>query len=167
MKQLVLCLAIAVSAAAAARAGATPTPVPGGANQASGVQGAIGAKLFNGEVRLQPTEIRYATAADGFSDVTDQRWIVFSATASNGTHKPLDMSQFIASIVDAQGNTIQAQPDKVRPMGGVYGVPPGGGWKEQIFFLVPKDFVPDKVVLQPYDGKHGVFRISIASNDLH
>lgn len=167
MKQIAFCLAIAVSATAAALAGATPTPVPGGANQAGGVQGAIGAKLFNGEVRLQQTAIRYATAADGFTDTADERWIVFSANASNGTHKPLDMSQFIASIVDAGGNTIQAQPDKVRPIGGVYGVPPGGGWKEQIFFLVPKAFVPEKVVLQPYDGKRGVFRISIAPTDLH
>lgn len=155
------------SVTAAALAAATPTPVPGGSNQASGVQGALGSKLFNGEVRLQPTEIRYAVASDGFTDTSDQRWIVFTANASNGTHKPLDMTQFIASIVDAQGNSIQAQPDKTRPVGGVYGVPPGGGWKEQIFFLVPKDFAPNKVVLQPYDGKHQVFRISIGPNDLH
>lgn len=161
MKRFALFLAIAAYAATAGLARATPTPIPGGANQANGVQGSIGDKLFNGEVRLQPTEIRYATDADGFTNTADQRWIVFTANASNGTHKALDMQQFNASIVDAQGNTIQAQPDKVRPTGGVYGVPPGGGWKEQIFFEVPTNFVPDKIVLQPYDGKHPVFRISV------
>jgi len=167
MKRFTLFLAIAACAATAALASGTPTPIPGGANQANGVAGTIGSKLFNGEVRVQPAEIRFATDADGVTSTSDQRWIVFTASASNGTHKPLDMQQFNASIVDAQGNTIQAQPDKVRPTGGVYGVPPGGGWKEQIFFLVPTSFVPDKIVLQPYDGKHPVFRISIAPNALH
>lgn len=167
MKRFTLLLTAAAFAAASIAAGAAPTPIPGGADQANGVQGAIGAKLFNGEVRLQPAEIRYATAAGGFSNTTDQRWIVFTASASNGTHRPLDMQQFNASIVDAQGNTVQAQPDKVRPTGGVYGVPPGGGWKEQVYFLVPTTFAPDKIVLQPYDGKHPVFRINIGFNDLH
>ena len=167
MRRFALLLAIAACATGAAFAASTPTPIPGGANQAVGVQGGMGAKLFNGEVRLQPTEIRYATAADGFTDTQDQRWIVFTANASNGTRHPLDMQQFNASIVDAQDDTIQAQPDKVRPTGGVYGVPPGGAWKEQIFFLVPKNFAPVKVVLQPYDSKHAVFRVSIQPTDLH
>jgi hypothetical protein len=158
---------VLIASAGVVLAAPTPTPIPGGAVQARGVTGTIGSKLFNGEVRLRPTELRDATSADGLSGTADQRWLVFTAAASNGTNRALDMQQFIASIVDGEGNTIQAQPDKVRPAGGVYGVPPGGGWKEQVFFLVPKNFKPLKIVLAPYDGKHPVFRITIRPRDYH
>jgi hypothetical protein len=75
------------------------------------------------------------------------------------------MQQFVASIVNASGDTYQAQPDKVKPMGGVYGVPPGGQWKEQILYEVPADFSPTKIVLLPYDGKHQAFRITVRASD--
>jgi hypothetical protein len=50
-------------------------------------------------------------------------------------------------------------------MGGVYGVPPGGQWKEQILYEVPADFSPTKIVLLPYDGKHQAFRITVRASD--
>jgi hypothetical protein len=162
MKRLSALLTLVVALGAAEPARSSPaTPVPGGANQASGVAGTFGQKLFNGEVRLVPKEIRDAIDSDGFTAASGQKWIVFTASASNGTAHALDMTQFIASIVDSDGDTIQAQPDKVRPMGGLYGVPPGGQWKEQIFFDVPANFVPAKIVLLPYDHKHQAFRITV------
>ena len=144
---------------------AAPTPVPGGANQAVGVAGTFGQKLFNGQVRLVPRQLRNAVDADGLSAVPSQKWIVFTASASNGTAHAFDMSQFIASIADANGDTHQAQPDKVKPMGGVYGVPPGVQWQEQIFFDVPAAFVPAKIVLLPFDRKHGAFRVTVRASD--
>lgn len=155
-------LAVIVSLQAAS---AKPTPIPGGANQASGVQGTIGSRLFNGEVRLKPLKLRDATAADGLAPSPGQRWLVFTADASNGMHRALDMQQFIASIVDSGGNILQAQPDKIRPIGGLYGVPPGGHWNEQVFFQVPTQFTPAKILLAPYNGKHAVFRIKIRPQD--
>jgi hypothetical protein len=165
---LSICGAIVVlGPCVAAAQPASPTPTPGGANQASGVEGTFGEKLFNGEVRLEPRSLRDASPADGFSATPGNRWLVFRARASNGTPRNFSMTQFIASIVDASGDTIQAQPDKVRPVGGVYGVPPGGAWDEQIFFLVPDSFKPSKIVLAPYDGKRPVFRITVRPEDYH
>jgi len=157
-------LAIVLSMGVAA---ADPTPIPGGSNQAIGVTGTIGSTLFNGEVRLKPTELRDATPADGMVTSSDKKWLVFTATASNGMHRTLNMVQFIASISDADGNTLQAQGDKVHPTGGIFGTPPGGAWKEQVFFDVPAQFTPAKIVLAPYDGKHPVFRITIRPQDYH
>ncbi|MBD5603844.1 MAG: hypothetical protein IAI48_01925 [Candidatus Eremiobacteraeota bacterium] len=151
--------------AGTAASSAAPTPVPGGANQAAGVAGTFGQKLFNGEVRLLPRQLRNANAADDLIVPSGQKWIVFTASASNGTARAFDMTQFNASIVDADGDSIQASPNMLSPMGGVYGVPPGGQWKEQVKFLVPADFVPTKIVLLPYDGKHQAFRITVRPED--
>jgi hypothetical protein len=157
-------LALAFGTFGIARSSAA-TPVPGGANQASGVAGTFGQKLFNGELRLVPKQIRDAIDSDDLSAASGQKWIVFTASASNGTAHALDMQQFNASIVDADGDTYQAQPDKLKPMGGLYGVVPGGQWKEQIFFNVPSTFVPTKIVLLPYDRKHEAFRITVRAAD--
>ena len=116
-------------------------------------------------MRLTPRVLRDAVASDDLSATAGMKWIVFSATASNGTKHALDMQQFIASVSNANGESIAAQPDKLLPVGGVFGVVPGGGWKEQISFLVPSEFVPVKIVLLPYDRKHGAFRITVAAGD--
>jgi hypothetical protein len=166
MKQVTaLSVLVLLLGAGTAALSSPETPVPGGANQASGVAGTFNEKLFNGEIRLVPKEIRDANDADGLSAASGQKWIVFTASASNGTPRALDMQQFVASIVDADGDTFQAQPDKVKPMGGVFGVPPGGQWKEQILFDVPANFVPVKIVLLPYDRKHQAFRITVQADD--
>ena len=166
MKQTIAFLALLGSfGAGAATAATSPTPIPGGANQAAGVAGTFGQKLFNGEVRLVPKQIRDANDADDLSAASGQKWIVFVASASNGTTHALDMQQFDASIVNTDGDTYQAQPDKLKPVGGVFGVPPGGQWKEQIAFEVPSNFVPAKIVLLPYDKKHQAFRITVRDSD--
>lgn len=165
MKRTIASSLFVLSVTASALAAASPTPVPGGANQAAGVAGTFGQKLFNGEVRIVPKELRDANAADGLTAAPGQKWVVFTAAASNGTAHALDMQQFVASIVDADGDTYQAQPDKVKPMGGLYGVPPGGQWKEQILYAVPANFAPVKIVLLPYDRKHQAFRITVRATD--
>lgn len=165
MKRTTALSVLALSLCSSATALAAPTPIPGGANQASGVAGTFGQKLFNGEIRLLPRNLRDASDSDGLMAATGKKWIVFTASASNGTAHALDMQQFIVSIVDRDGDTLQAQPDKVKPMGGVFGQPPGGQWKEQVLFDVPSDFVPAKIVLLPYDRKHQAFRITVRPGD--
>lgn len=168
MKRIIAPFAFTVAlcaVAAAAIAAPVATPIPGGANQAAGVAGTFGDKLFNGQVRLLPKELRNANDADGMSTAPGQKWIVFTASASNGTSRALDMAQFMASVADADGDTYQAQPDKLKPVGGLYGVPPGGQWKEQILIEVPANFVPAKIVLLPYDRKHQAFRITVRPTD--
>jgi hypothetical protein len=161
---MTLLFALALSAAAAS---ASPTPVPGGANQADAVAATFGRAAFNGEVRLTPRQLRDATAADSYTATAGSKWIIFTATAANGTSKALDMQQFVASVVDANGESVAAQPDKLLPVGGVYGIAPGAGWREQVAFLVPSDFTPAKIVLLPYDKKHKAFRIAVGPNDYH
>jgi hypothetical protein len=166
LKRTTVLLALVISLGARAAALSAPaTPVPGGANQAAGVAGTFGQKLFNGEVRLVPKELRDANDSDGLTAASGQKWIVFTASASNGTARAFDMQQFVASIVDSDGDTFQAQPDKAKPVGGLFGVPPGGQWKEQIAYEVPANFVPTKIVLLPYDRKHQAFRITIRAAD--
>ena len=166
MKRLSALLAlVATLSVHAAAQSATATPIPGGAHQAAGVAGTLGQKLFNGEVRLVPKEIRNANASDGMTAADGQKWIVFTASASNGTPHAFSMTQFNASIVSADGDTVQAAPNDLKPMGGVYGVPPGGQWKERVSFVVPSNFVPVKILLVPYDQKHQAFRITIRTTD--
>ena len=155
----------ALALGAAGGAVANPTPVPGGANQADAVAGVFGRAAFNGEVRLTPRELRDGVAADGYTAPAGMKWLVFTATGANGTKQPLDMQQFVASIIDANGESVAAQPDKLLPVGGVFGVAPGGGWREQIAFLVPAAFGPAKIILLPYDKKHKAFRITVGAND--
>ncbi|HEY0614406.1 MAG TPA: hypothetical protein VGC96_07180 [Candidatus Elarobacter sp.] len=156
---------VALACAASATAFAKPTPVPGGANQAEGVPTTFGQAAFNGEVRLTPRELRDAKASDNMGAPDGMKWIIFTATASNGTKSPLDMQQFVASIVNANGESFAAQPDKLSPTGGVYGIAPGAGWREQVKFDVPSDFVPAKIILLPYDKKHKAFRITVRPAD--
>jgi hypothetical protein len=166
MKRTIALLAFVLPLGAGAATLSSPaTPVPGGANQAAGVAGTFGQKLFNGEVRLVPKELRDANDADGLTAASGEKWIVFTASASNGTPHALDMQQFIASIVDADGDTFEAQPDKLKPVGGLFGVPPGGQWKEQISFDVPTNVIPVKIVLLPYNRKHEAFRITVRAAD--
>jgi len=158
---ITLLFALTLSAAAAAK----PTPVPGGANQAEGVPTVFGKAAFNGEVRLTPRQLRDATAADDLITPGGQKWIVLTATAANGTTKSLDMQQFVASIVNADGESVAADPDKLKPVGCACGIAPGAGWRETVDFLVPTDFKPVKILLIPYDHKHKAFRITVGASD--
>jgi hypothetical protein len=149
-------------------AAAKPTPVPGGANQAAGVAGTLHDTLFNGQARVRKMSLGKPDNSpnESYADTADEKWIVFRALMSNGTAKPLEMSQFSASIVDADGIAVAAQPDKVRPIGMVSNIPPGGAWKESILFLVPKDFKPAKIVLVAANAKYKAFRITVAPSDV-
>jgi hypothetical protein len=147
---------------------ATPTPEPGGANQARGVEGGMAATLFNGQTRLRKMAIGKpdGSANENYSNTSDTKWLAFRALMSNGTSQVLTINQFSASIVDGDGITVAAQPDKVRPMGAVTGMPPGGAWKESVLFNVPADFKPVKIVLVPADVHYETFRITLTPADL-
>ena len=147
--------------------GAHPTPEPGGANQAVAVVGTLQDTLFNGQARVRKMSLGKpdGSPSESYQDGADTKWIVFRATMSNGTAKPLEMTQFSASLVDADGIAVAAQPDKVRPMGMVTNIPPGGAWKETILFSVPKDFKPAKLVLVSANPKYKSFRINLSASD--
>jgi len=146
---------------------AQPTPEPGGANQAHGVAGTLHDTLFNGQTRVRKMTLGKpdGSANESYPDTADMKWIAFRSVMSNGTAQVLTMQQFSASIVDGDGITEAAQPDKVRPLGTVAGIPPGGAWKETVLFQVPADFKAVKIVLVPADQHYKAFRISLAPSD--
>lgn len=148
---------------------AKPTPEPGGAGQASAVAGTLhDASLFNGQVRVRKMKITKVAQSpeESYPDADGQRWLVFRALMSNGTAGPSDIEQFSASIVDADGVSFPAQPDKVRPAGLIANVAPGGAWRENVLFQVPSDFKPVKVVLVAGSPHYKAFRISVAPEDV-
>jgi hypothetical protein len=167
MSTRTLALFTILALSAATPAGAKPTPEPGGAKQVTAVAGTLHATLFNGQARVRKMSLGKPNGSpdESYTDSSDGKWIVFRAVMSNGTPKPLEMNQFTASIVDADGIAVAAQPDKVRPMGMVSNIPPGGAWKETILFLVPNDFKPAKIVLVSANPKYKAFRITIAPGD--
>lgn len=170
MSQRIASLAVAgavIAFGVPARA-AQPTPEPGGANQARAVAGSLHVTLFNGQTRLRNMTFGKpdGSAAESYTDDSGTKWLAFRALMSNGTPQVLTMMQFSASIVDGDGVAMPAQPDKVRPMGAVTGIPPGGAWKEAIFFNVPPDFKPVKIVLVPSDTHYKAFRITLAPADV-
>jgi hypothetical protein len=161
-------IAASLAAALLAPTFAAPTPVPGGANQAAGVTGSLHSTLFNGQVRVRKMQITKLTQTgdEVYGEIPGQRWIVFRALMSNGTSRPSDFQQFSASIADADCVSVDAQPDKVRPMGAVTNIAPGGAWRENILFPIPADFKPVKIVLVSADKHYKAFRISVAPSDV-
>ena len=51
-------------------------------------------------------------------------------------------------------------------MGSVNSIPPGGAWKEAVFFNVPADFKPVKIVLVSSTPKYKAFRIDLSPSDM-
>jgi hypothetical protein len=162
---LTLTAVVAVTGPAPA---AQPTPEPGGANQAHGVAGSLHVTLFNGQTRVRKMALGKPDGSqnENYSDTADTKWLAFRSLMSNGTSQVLTMTQFSASIVDGDGISLAAQPDKVLPIGAVTGVPPGGAWKETVLFNVPADFKPVKIVLVPSNPHYKAFRITLAPADL-
>jgi hypothetical protein len=161
--------AVAAAAIAAGPAfAAAPTPEPGGANQAHAVAGGLRDTLFNGQVRVRKMTLGKPNSSpdESYADDAQTSWIVLRALMSNGTPHVLEMTQFSASIVDADGVAVAAQPDKVRPVGMVTNIPPGGAWRESILFAVPKDFQPVKIVLISGNPHYKSFRINLAASDV-
>ena len=150
-------------------ASAKSTPEPGGANQIAGIDASLhAASVFNGQVRIRKMRLTKINQSldEAYPDGDGKRWIVFRAMMSNGTTKPSDIEQFSATIVDADGISIAAQPDKVRPVGMVTNIAPGGAWRESILFEIPSDFKPVKIVLVPGAAHVKAVRIAIVSEDV-
>ena len=163
----VVTLGAAISCAAPVL-GAQPAPEPGGANQTHGVAGTLASTLFNGQTRLRKMSLGKPDGSvnESYADSATTKWLAFRGLMSNGTARVLTMMQLSASMVDADGIAVAAQPDKVRPMGAVTDMPPGGAWKETVFFAVPVDFKPVKIVLVPADMHYKAFRITLRPSDL-
>lgn len=158
---LLLAAAVALSPAVSA----APTPEPGGANEVAAVTAGFGVNAFNGQLRFKPLSLETPPAAD-YPASAGQRWLLFKALVSNGMKKPYGALQPTATIASADGTTLQAQPDKVLPVGGNFNVPPGAAWQQQVYFQVPASFVPVKILMVYPDTHYKAFRITVTPADL-
>ncbi len=152
-----------------APARANVTPEPGGSNQIAGINASLHtASIFNGQVRIRKMRLTKIDRSldEAYPDGDGKRWIVFRAIMSNGTTKPSDIEQFSATIVDVDGISVAAQPDKVRPAGMVTNIAPGGAWRESILFEIPSDFKPVRIVLVPGAAHVKAIRIAIVAEDV-
>lgn len=149
----------------AAVAHATSNPIPGGANQTAGVSGNMSQVLFNGKLRLRGMSLREAAPGEHYSQLTPpadgQRAIILRMIVSNGTHRE-NHGYFNATLADANGITITGSV-----LDDGWDLQPGAAARVSIGFIVPRDFVPSRIILiQAAEPHPQAFRIAIRPGDL-
>jgi hypothetical protein len=149
----------------AALALAQPTPIPGGANQTGGVSGNMSEVLFNGKLRIRGMSLREAAPGEHYAALTPpaagERAIILHMIVSNGTHHE-NHGYFGATLADANGITI---PGSALDDG--WDLQPGAAARVAMGFIVPKDFLPTRIVLiQAAESHPHAFRIVIRPGDL-
>lgn len=129
-------------------AASTPTPVPGGANEVKAMSAKIGDTVFTGALRVKIEELRDATAADDpgrlFPSST-QRVMVMKALLHNGLHANfIDLLSY--TLADNDGVTVPIPAYDMTNAN--LNILQGGAARQTAMFLVDKDFVPVKLIVQ-------------------
>jgi hypothetical protein len=142
-----LFVALGLSAIALTCADAAPTPVPGGANALVALAGKTGETVFNGVLRIKIIELRDATAADGTdgpSPSAGQKVMYMQALLHNGKHDTFtDLLTYTLADKDAVSVAIPSYLIKhANPS-----ILQGAALKQSALFLVDKDFVPSKLIV--------------------
>ncbi len=153
-KWLALCLLVGM----VAPAGAAPTPIPGGANGVSAVSGDLGSTVFNGVLRVKITALRAANAGE-ISDTNptaDQKVMYIESLLSNGTHEEFtDLVTY--TLADKDGISV-AIPTNALKHANLH-ILQGASERQSEAFVVDKDFVPTKLIVQCATcGAHSGFR---------
>lgn len=132
----------------AVSAAPTATPVPGGANQVDALSGKLGQTLFNGIVRLKVDEVRDATADDHPEAAlpgADQRVMVLSALARNGTHA--DFTEVLTyTLADNDDVTFEIPSYLIKP--NPVKILQGGAARQRALFLVDAGYHPTKLIVR-------------------
>lgn len=160
---LILLAATVLAAPCPASAAAKPTPIPGGANQAAGISGHLGATLFNGKIRIRKTSLRAGTSSDGLTAGPGEKVVYFSCIVSNGT-KATRIGYLTAKLADADGIVLDSSAG---PLESDYELPPGSAARQTFGFILKAGFTPIKVLLsENANGAQPVFRVNLAPSDL-
>jgi hypothetical protein len=151
-------LALSLFVGLLAPAGATPTPVPGGANAVSALSAKLGETVFNGVLRIKIVALREGTAADS-SDVTpsaDQKVMYMESLLRNGTHEEFtDLLHYTLADKDAVSVDIPTNALKHANLH----ILQGAAQRQSEAFVVDKDFVPTKLIVECATcGAHSGFR---------
>lgn len=131
-----------------AASAATPTPVPGGANEVNALSAKIGETVFTGVLRVKIEELRDATAADNPGRLfpsASQRVMVMKALLHNGMHENFtDLLSY--TLADKDGVTVPIPAYDTTNAN--LNILQGGAARQTAMFLVDKDFVPVKLIVQ-------------------
>lgn len=131
-----------------AASAATPTPVPGGANEVDAMSAKIGDTVFTGVLRVKIEELRDATAADNPGRLfpsASQKVMVMKALLHNGTHQNfIDLLSY--TLADNDGVTVPIPAYDTTNAN--LNILQGGAARQTAMFLVDKDFVPVKLIVQ-------------------
>jgi len=151
-------LALAIAALCCLPAAAA-TPVPGGANQVSAVSGNLGDTVFNGVLRVTVTDLRDATAADNPAQMNpsaSQKVMVLKVLLKNGAHD--EFTDLISYTLADKDSVTFAIPTNALQNANLH-ILQGGAERQSEVFLVDKDFVPTKLIVQCETcGSHSAFR---------
>ena len=160
---ITLLAAVTLTAPGPLRAAATPTPMPGGANQATGISGKLGATLFNGKIRIRKTSLRAGTSSDGLTSGPGDKVVYFSCLVSNATNATR-VGYLTANLADADGVVLNSASG---PLESDYELPPGGIARQTFGFILKNGYTPVKVFLsENANGVQPVFRVNLTSKDL-
>jgi len=132
----------------ASQAAPAATPVPGGANQVSALSAKLGQTVFNGVLRITINEVREATAADNpqqMNAAPNQKVMILSAVLRNGSKDDFtDLMSY--SLADKDDISVVVPSSEMHP--GNLHILQGAAARQTAMFVVDKDFVPVKLIVQ-------------------
>lgn len=139
-------------------AGATSPSVPGGANGVSALSARLGDTVFNGVLRIKIVALRDGSVPND-SDVTPtagQKVMYIESLLHNGTHEEFtDLLNYTLADKDAVAVAIPTNALKHANLH----ILQGAAQRQSESFVVDKDFVPTKLIIQCATcGAHSGFR---------
>jgi|GEM_PF-2186974 len=145
---------------------ATKKTTEGGQMQLKGYEGRIGDWLFNGFTRFKVTSVTFpSTGPRGEMPEEGKRWVLIAVELKNATGgtKVYGDGQHAITLVDKEGNTIQetymVKKDNWNETDDGRDLLPAAGMKGIYAIAVPNNFIPVRLVFDPYGGEK-VFRVN-------
>jgi hypothetical protein len=129
-------------------ADAAPTPVPGGANQVNALSGTFGQTVFNGEIRMTPSDLRIAPAADVNAYypgtlAAGTKVLAFTILIRNGTQ---DEFRGLFNYTLADKDDVVTPGAATHP--GLVSILQGAATRQEAIVPVDPSFVPVKLIVQ-------------------
>ncbi|HHX39649.1 MAG TPA: DUF4352 domain-containing protein [Armatimonadetes bacterium] len=131
----------------AAKKPAAPAKSQGGAQQITAIEGEVGKPYTNRAYRIRFGLPRAAFAYQEDAVEQDHYWLIFPVEYSNATKEQCDFFLNNVTVADAKARVIDFDrvPDP-------HPLLPAAHGKGEVAFMVPKEFKPTKLVVQPNRG---------------
>jgi hypothetical protein len=131
----------------AAKKPATPPQSQGGAQQITAIEGEVGKPYTNRAFRIRFDLPRASLAYQEDGVEQDHYWLIFPIEYSNATKEHCDFYLNNVTIADASARVLDYSrvPDPHTLLPAAHG-------KGEVAFMVPKEFKPTKLIIQPNHG---------------